>query len=221
MSTEDKKRDDKKKSLLDKLAERFGFQRKPKGTIYEELKLGDGTITALLDKKLGERIETIDILMCEMNKEVSENLTSKQKVKELKTRLDLLDEVIQKSAAPYARGGDNPKYSRLMHGWNATYSIASSWIQRTMWYFTEDDNPSGGIKDMKDFISTKALSDNAVIIHNLQLSLIQHIFPDAKDVLCYCYKDADVRPSLVTIIQSMMPPTGRPGVNINQETADM
>jgi hypothetical protein len=187
----------------------------------EETKLADGIITSLMDKKLGDRIELVDILMFALNKEVVDSATPKEKVKALKLKLNVLDEIIQKTASPYAAGGDHPRYSKLMHGWNAMFGLGSSWVQRTEWYFTEDDNPNR--KAVQDFVSNRVLSDNNVIIHNLELALTQHIFPPAKDVLGYCYKDEDVRPSLVTIIQSAMPPQpqGFGGSNIGDLTKNM
>jgi hypothetical protein len=217
--TEEKRKEKKSKSWIDRLAERVGYTRKVKGSIAEETKLADGIITSLMDKKLDQRIELVDMLLSALNKRVEDNVTPKEKVKALKFKLDILDEVIQKTASPYAAAGNNPRYAKLVSGWNRMFGLGSSWVQRTEWYFTEDDNPNR--KAVQDFVSNRVLSDNNVIIHNLELALTQHIFPPAKDVLGYCYKDEDVRPSLVTIIQATMAPTGAPGLNINKAADEM
>ena len=227
--SDEKKKDSKvikPKSWIERLAERAGYMKKI-GEVkrsFEETKLGDTSVSILQDQKLAERIQVLDILMFAMNKAIPDDVPPKARVKILKDRLDLLDQAIQMIAAPYARAGNYPRYSKLLHGWNVTYSVGSSWITRVGMYFTANDvDPKNiNLKNNLNDDNSRSLSDNSIVVYDLQLALIQHIFPDAKDVLGYCFKDEDVAVKAVTVVQNMMPQQGfGSGMNINRETENM
>ena len=223
MSTNERKKDDKNKpkNWIQRLAGIFGYTKKvgEYKSSFEETKLGDTSVSILQDMKLKERLEVLDILMFKMNQEIPNKWAPKQKVKVMKERLDLLDQSIQLMAAPSARGGSDKRYSKLMHGWNSWYGLASSWIARVDIYFTSNDvDPVKGL----DAEVSQTLSDNNIIAADLQLALVQHVFPDAKDVIDYCFKDEDIAVKAVTIVQNMMPPTGySQGLNVNRDTESM
>jgi hypothetical protein len=222
--SDEKKRDKqtKPKNWVQRLAERFGYTKKvgEHKSSFEETKLGDTSVSILQDMKLQERLDVLNILMTKMTQEIPNKWAPKQKVKSLKERLDLLDTCIQAMAAPSARGGTYPRYSRLLHGWNSWYGLASSWITRVDIYFTSNDvDPVKGL----DAEVSQTLSDNNIIAADLQLALVQHVFPDAKDVIDYCFKDEDIAVKAVTIVQNMMPPApqGFGGSNIADITKNM
>jgi hypothetical protein len=211
--SETKKKIEPKKNWIERVAEKFGYKKDstPKKD-FEITSLADGSVRTYKDRKLEERIEAIEVLIYAMTRPIAETYAPKVKVKMLKERLDTFDQMIQMIAAPYARGGDDPKYSKLMHGWNRMYGIASSWIIMTETHFTEND-----VTDEQT--DSKTLSDNTIVVNDLHRSLVHHIFPDGKDVLDYCFKDADVQPMAVTVVQSMMPLGGMGAqIDVNKNT---
>lgn len=209
MSQEEKK---KPNGILDRFAEKVGFVRKSQkpATFFEEVGLADGSVRIIQDSKLRDRIAAMEILIYATTKPLPANMSLKARTKELRTRLDSLQQCIQQIAAPYARSSDIPKMARLLWGWNKMYGCASSYISRAEIYFVNND------------VNTEKDSDSSIVVNDLEFTLVQHIFPDAFSVLDYCFSEKDVRPQAVTVLQSMVPPNPNSNSsNINKSTEDM
>jgi hypothetical protein len=190
---------EKKQSWIARLAEKVGYEKKNEHKqFFDTTNLAEAAVQIMQDRKLSERLDAMDILNFAMIKEIPSSWSPKEQMEALRERAETFNQMIQMIAAPYARSGNYPSYSRLMHGWNKMYGIALSWITMTEMYFTDNDSNNDSTR--------KTLSDNTIIVNSLRLALTHHIFPDAYDVIAYCYKDEDVRPKAVTVIQSTMPP---------------
>jgi hypothetical protein len=214
------KKEEKRKSMLDKIAEKFGFQRnRTKQPIYDEINLGDFSVRAISDRRLADRIEMVQMLITELRKPINSNATPKQKCKILRSRLDSLNEILQCAAAPYGRGGDAPRFAKLLHGANQLFMLASAWCITTESQFCDND-----FVPTSDDLETSGryVSDNEIVVHNLELSLAQHIFPDMFDALDYCFQSADVSEKAVLVLQSMVPPNPNgQSQNIGRESEAM
>jgi len=149
------------------------------------------------DSKLENRLEAYRMLMQFINAKI-EATTLNEYVDELRERLELLFTTINLIAGPYARAGDHADFAKLMHGCSQLYHIAYGFCLKAELYFANDEPI-----DMK-----KPVGMNHVVIHNLHLTMVNHVFPNLFDGINYCFRDPDVRPTAVTVVNSMMPYMG-------------
>lgn len=165
---------------------------------YQDEKITGNAIRIVADRKLENRLEEYKILLDLLEEEIkAENLH--EYVTELKDMVKTMHSAISRIAGPYARSGDNLRFAKLMHGWNRWYASAMSKCERVDKFFATGDGAE------REKTADAFSSINSIAVHNLHMFLIQHVFPDAFDVLNYCFRDADVRERAVTVIQTMVP----------------
>jgi hypothetical protein len=76
-------------------------------------------------------------------------------VKELKDRQDLVNHALYEISAPFGRGGDIPRFSKMFHGWARLNASASSWIIRTNDTVSKAENGKDKPKETKTTVKEK------------------------------------------------------------------
>lgn len=182
-----------------------GKESSTSGHEYKEEHITGLALKIVADGKLENRIDEYNKLLDLLSQEIKAT-TVRGYIIELIDMLKVTHSCIMRIAGVYARAGDNPRFAKLMHGWDKLYSNSMSKCLRALWFWGNDPNlPLGNYETV-----------NEINVRNLHLTLVHHVFSDAYDVLNYCFRDQDVRERSVTMIQSMNPVMPR-GTGLNSQ----
>jgi len=188
---------EKKKSFRQRLSEVLWKEKKP--TYLKKQMEGMG-ISILSDEKLEDRLKKLQKLQ-EAIMEPIEAEDDEEYVTALKDRLDVLNQIIYQIAAPFARSGDFPKFSKMLHAWSRLYASASSWLLRTQDYYIRKAN---GEEDDSISVSLGFGTVNIkMMVRFLHDVLQKHIFKDGFLILGKCFMDRDVSERAAIVIQTM------------------
>lgn len=176
-----------KKGIVAKVKEKIIAPFLPHQPVYyEDQTLSAAGIRISSDGKLEQKQQDIDYTLSQMEEDYSEDPA--KIVDQLEDRLMLLHKTITKHAAPYALGGDNTVGALMMYGWNRLYFVGLKWVVKARRYW---------LTDVDDEI-------NKIHIHNMQIGILNWMFPDAFCVLAYVYHKPEVRERNITVLQPAM-----------------
>lgn len=170
----------------------------PQKPEYTEIPLAGDAIRVVADQKLRERLAEWKTAVDLINTEI-EATSLYGYLTELLDILETLNTIILRVAFVYARAGDKEasEAKQLTHGWNRLYGIYHAFIMRArIWWGTNES-----ITDARD----NRQSIHAVSVEKAYMACENVLFPHANHVIAWCFKDIDVRPGVVTVVQTMMP----------------
>lgn len=190
-----------------KLAKIKAFlQRGSKDTEQRERSLGQYGVSFDNDRKLEETVIFVNDMLELLNTPIdTENLDDY--IEAIKTNLDLLNRAIITVLMKYGRASTYMNMAKGLHGWTRMYSLASSWTARAESLAAQHQKQS----------ETSGLIDIDILIRNhFYISLIRHVFKDGQLLLAKPFREPDVSPRGVTVIQTMIPAKGH-GIDLNVE----
>ena len=168
---------------------------KPPNADYTEEGIASNSIKVVADKRLEQRLteyyQLLDLYADDID---YENLECLDYIEELTAQLQCINLIIMKTSAVYATAGDNPKMSKLFYGWDGLYG---NWISKC--------------RRVKRFFADEDPEDNRINIQNLHDAFNHILIKEAFNVLCYCFKDKDVRARSVTVYQLL---TANPRIDL-------
>lgn len=195
-----------KKTRLEIFKEFVKGRDQTKGKEYEQEPITGMALKIVTDGKLENRLIEYNKLLELLDGEIK-SVTVREYILELIDMLKTTHSCILRIGGVYARSGDNPKFAKMMRGWDKLYSNTLSKCLRSLWFWGNNPNEKIGTFE----------SMNEVNVKNLHLAMVHLTFNSAFDVLNYCFRDDDVRERSVTMIQSMNPMMPRGGGLNRQE----
>ena len=184
---------EKKSRLARFLAAVKGGNSDKKPNEYQEVPITGYAIKVVADGILEERkIEYFKLLELLSERPEADNLYDY--LSDLWDMLQTTHSCVLRIGGVFATAGSDARFAKLMHGWDKLYSNTVSKCIRVRMFWANSKE-----KKMGDY------SIDEIHIRNLELFMWHLVFPDAFDVLNYCFKSEDVRARSVTLIQNMMP----------------
>jgi hypothetical protein len=169
--------------------------------------LPEHAVKIVMDKKLSERQVEYEKLLELVNEPVDvDNLNSW--INELIDMVKCTNSCVLRIAGIYAGAGDTARGAKIMRAWNVIHSIYIDHCLSAKRFWGNSVKLKEGVKTI-----------NQIHVENLEVALHNHYFRRAYDVLSYCFKEKDVRPFSVTMIQSVSPLMPRTSEGLNNMKA--
>jgi len=189
---------EKKKGWRQRLSEVLWKEKKP---TYLKQKMEGMGVSILSDQKLEDRLKKLQILQEAIMEPIEAEDDEEKYITALQERLDVLNQIIYHIAAPFARSGDFPKFSKMLHGWSRLYASSSSWLLRTQDYYIRKAN---GEEEDSISVSLGFGSVNIkMMIRFLHDVLQKHIIKDGFLILGKCFMDRDVSERAAIVVQNV------------------
>ena len=206
--------------FIQKIKETFGGTKQEKPVEKSLEGLG---ISVLQDKKLKEKLDTLQELFDELESEITEPDPLKY-VGKLHDRLKMLNRAIHSLAFPNYRAGTITLFRELLEGWVLWNSLAEYWLNAVEDRITAITEPEPGKEKEKTQQKPVALNkeventmrkllqvtaiDVWTLVRRLHTVFQMHVFQDGQLVLAESYLREDVAPSHATIIKTVGTRTG-------------
>jgi hypothetical protein len=201
--------------VKEKFKQYFLGPKPKKETEFLEETLGQHAIKVASDHKLDNRIAILmqfEDYICsdlELKKTDDGKVDLDDYCKQLKERLDKMDHVIKQVAWPFFRGGTDIRFARAIRGWSQWYATASGWILQAQRLLQAANRKEEG----ESTVDTET-GDIETLIYFMHSNLTKHCFKCGNYILGVCFRNEDVSPQSVTVIQSVMPMMGGGGETI-------
>ena len=195
---------EKKKSRWSQFAEWLIKRDKEEPEEVKLQGLPEHAVKIVMDKKLQERMAEYQEFLKLINQPIQAT-TVNELIDEITDLVQVTNTCVLRVASVYADAGDTKGGAKLMRGWNTLASIYIGHCECCKIWFSSDAK-----------LDDQHLPIQLTHIQNLRLALRNHYFRQAQNVLSYCFKDKDVRPFSVTLIQSMSPLQPQQGQGLNQ-----
>ena len=172
---------------------------KPEKPEYLEIPLAGDAIRVVADQKLKDRLAEWKTATEIMNEPVKGDTLHDYMMDFIHT-LEVLNTIVLRVAFVYARAGDKESddAKHLTHGWNIMYGNFYAHAKRQLIFHGTTDK-------MTDARDTRQ-SIHAVIIHETVMGADNILYKYANHVIAWCFKDIDVRPGVVTVVQTIQNP---------------
>lgn len=134
--------------------------------------------------------------------------TLKERMEELLDQMHMVNSCVQRVGGVYAGAGSDADSAKLMRGWDKLFSNQVSKAKRIMEWWADEKKVTSENKHIHE-----------IHVRNFEIGVLWHLlYPDAFDVLNYCFKEP--QGTTVTVLQTMGQQYGA-GIDINKATENM